>query len=127
MQTVNLYRPVGQAELDLIEASGWREFPPRLPIQPIFYPVLSLDYARKIARNWNTKDAASGFVGFVTTFRVQKDLLDRFEVHTVGGSDCQEYWIPAGDLADLNAHIVGRIQVLVQFPGVPRATTSGEH
>ena len=36
-----LYRPVGQAELDLIAASGWRRFPPRLSHQPIFYPVLS--------------------------------------------------------------------------------------
>jgi hypothetical protein len=30
-RTVTLYRPVGPEELDLIAASGWREFPPRLP------------------------------------------------------------------------------------------------
>lgn len=28
-----LYRPVNQAELDLIAASGYRAFPPRLPDQ----------------------------------------------------------------------------------------------
>ena len=28
-----LYRPVGTAELRLIEESGWREYPPRLPEQ----------------------------------------------------------------------------------------------
>jgi ADP-ribosylglycohydrolase len=38
--TVTLYRPVGPKELGLIRASGWRAFPPRLPEQPIFYPVL---------------------------------------------------------------------------------------
>lgn len=36
-----LYRPVGVAELRLIARSGFREFPPRLPEQPIFYPVLT--------------------------------------------------------------------------------------
>jgi hypothetical protein len=30
-ETVTLWRPVGEAELRLIEASGWRAFPPRLP------------------------------------------------------------------------------------------------
>lgn len=33
-----LYRPVGPDELDLIAASGYRAFPPRLPEQPIFIP-----------------------------------------------------------------------------------------
>ena len=51
--TTFLYRPVNQAELDLIEASGWRAFPPRLPEQPIFYPVLNEEYAIQISRDWN--------------------------------------------------------------------------
>ncbi|HEV2705113.1 MAG TPA: hypothetical protein VGV59_04265 [Pyrinomonadaceae bacterium] len=45
METTVLYRPVGQKELELIRASDFREFPPRLPEQPIFYPVLSEKYA----------------------------------------------------------------------------------
>lgn len=49
-----------------------RAFPPRLPEQPIFYPVLSLDYAMKIARDWNVP--ASG-AGFVTRFRVRRDFI----------------------------------------------------
>ncbi len=49
-RTVTLYRPVGPAELDLIEATGWRKFPPRLPEQPIFYPVLNEEYAAQIAQ-----------------------------------------------------------------------------
>jgi hypothetical protein len=53
-----LFRPVGQAELDLIRANGFRAFPPRLPEQPYFYPVLNLEYATQIARDWNTKGRA---------------------------------------------------------------------
>ena len=44
-----LYRPVGTAELELIHKSGDKEFPPRLPEQPIFYPVLNEQYACEIA------------------------------------------------------------------------------
>lgn len=55
ISATTLYRPVGQAEMDLIRASRFREFPPRLPEQPIFYPVLTEEYATQIARDWNTK------------------------------------------------------------------------
>jgi len=58
-ETTILFRPVGEKELNLIEESGFRRFPPRLPGQPIFYPVLEEEYATEIARDWNTKDAAS--------------------------------------------------------------------
>jgi len=34
-ETVTLWRPTGPEELALVEASGWREWPPRLPGQPI--------------------------------------------------------------------------------------------
>lgn len=34
-----LFRPVGPRELALIASSGYQAFPPRLPEQPIFYPV----------------------------------------------------------------------------------------
>jgi hypothetical protein len=115
MDTVTLYRPVGQKELELIEASGWKEFPPRLPIQPIFYPVLQLDYARQIACDWNTKDAASGFAGHVTTFEVAKAFIDRYEVQTVGSLKHQEYWIPAADLSEFNANIIGGIRVIERY------------
>ena len=107
-----LYRPVGQAELDLIRASGFRAFPPRLPHQPIFYPVLSEQYATQIARDWNTKDAASDFTGYVLRFDVQREFLDTYDIHTVGDSRHQEYWIPAEDLEGFNQHIVGRIQIV---------------
>lgn len=44
---IKLYRPVGQGELDLIAASGFKSFPPRLPEQTIFYPVLTKEYAER--------------------------------------------------------------------------------
>ena len=59
-----LFRPVGQAEFDLIRQSGFTKFPPRLPEQPFFYPVLNEAYATQIARDWNTKDEASGYGGY---------------------------------------------------------------
>ena len=84
--TMTLFRPVGQAELDLIAASGYRLFPPRLPGQPIFYPVLSEEYAAQIARDWNTKDAASGYVGYVTRFQVRTEVAARYPTQTVGAA-----------------------------------------
>jgi hypothetical protein len=48
--TTILYRPVGPKELKLIADTGYRAFPPRLPEQPIFYPVLNEEYATQIAR-----------------------------------------------------------------------------
>jgi hypothetical protein len=104
--TITLWRPTGQAELDLVAASGWRAWPPRLPDQPIFYPVLNRWYATKVAREWNVP---AGGIGYVTRFKVQRGHLDRYEVHQVGGRDVREYWIPAEELGDLNAHIVGAI------------------
>ena len=67
---MRLYRPVGVVELELIAASGWTAYPPRLEHQPIFYPVLNFTYAEAIAKNWNTKDDNSGCAGFVTEFDI---------------------------------------------------------
>jgi hypothetical protein len=114
-ETVTLYRPIGQKELDLIRERGNREFPPRLAFQPIFYPVLNEEYAIQIARDWNTKDEASGHVGYVTRFRVRVDYLCRHPVRTVGGAQHQEYWIPAEELPEFNRNIVGLIEVIAEF------------
>src|SRR2546421_4785868 len=105
METITLYRPVGPKELALIQASAYREFPPRLPGQPIFYPVLNEEYAIQIARDWNAKNSGTG-VGIVTKFRVKTAYLSKFEIHTVGARIHQEYWIPAAKLAEFNRNIV---------------------
>lgn len=112
MDTVTLYRPVGPKELELIEQSGWREFPPRLAEQPIFYPVLNEEYATQIARDWNVRESGAGFV---TRFQVEAEFISRYPVQTVGGSVHQELWVPAEELADLNRHIVGVIEVIAEF------------
>jgi len=112
-ETVTLWRPVGPEELALIRESEMRAFPPRLPEQPIFYPVLSEDYAVKIARDWNVP--ASG-EGFVTRFEVRKDFLDTYQVQEAGGRAHLEYWIPAEELDAFNAAIVGEIEVVREFP-----------
>lgn len=109
---MTLWRPTGPKELALVEATGWRAWPPRLPDQPIFYPVLNEDYATRIARDWNVN--ASG-VGYVTRFEVEKVFLDSYDVQQAGGDTILEYWIPAEDLEDLNAHIVGLIEVVSEF------------
>ena len=116
-QLTTLYRPVGQAEMDLIRASGFREFPARLPEQPIFYPVLTEVYATQIARDWTTKDERSGFAGYVLRFQVRAEFLNKFDLHTVGSAGHREYWIPAASLRELNANIVGEIEVVSEFHG----------
>jgi hypothetical protein len=112
-ETVTLWRPVGPKELALIRESGMRAFPPRLPEQPIFYPVLSQEYAVKIARDWNVR--ASG-AGYVTQFRVLKSFLDRYSVQEAGGRAHREYWIPAEELGAFNSAILGEIEVVATFP-----------
>ena len=110
-----LFRPVEQKELNLIAASGFRRFPPRLPEQPIFYPVLNREYAEQIARDWNTKDERSEFVGYVLEFDVESRFLSRFETRKVGGKHHLEYWVPADELEDFNDHIRGLIRVVAKF------------
>jgi hypothetical protein len=107
-----LYRPVGPKELALIAASGYREFPARLPEQPIFYPVLNEEYARKIARDWNVQDSGAGYV---TRFSLPSEFAARYAVQTVGGSLHKELWIPAEELAEMNRCIVGLIEVIAEF------------
>lgn len=109
---VVLWRPANQAELDLVAASGWREWPPRLPDQRIFYPVCTEAYATRIAREWNVP--AYG-VGHVTRFAVRADFLAAYDVHEAGGRDLTEYWIPAEDLAAFNAAIVGPIELVATY------------
>ncbi len=111
--TTTLYRPVGPEELKLIEASGWTAFPPRLPDQPIFYPVTNEAYATQIARDWNVPASGSGFV---TRFVVDSAYLAKFPVQTVGGRAHTELWIPAEELDEFNRHIIGRIEVTRGYP-----------
>ena len=112
METVTLYRPTGPKELELVKQSGFKRWPPRLPEQPIFYPVTNEAYASKIALEWNVPESGQGFV---TKFEVAKDFMDRYEIQIVGGSEHAEWWIQAEDLEQLNDNIVGQIEVIATF------------
>lgn len=113
-QTVVLFRPVGTAELELIKAAGWTRFPPRLPEQPIFYPVTNQAYAEKIARDWNVK-YNDDHRGYVTRFSVLRDVADSYERQIVGSRECEELWVPAEELESFNKAIVGTIEVISEF------------
>ena len=110
--TVTLYRPTGPEELELVRQSGFLRWPPRLPEQPIFYPVTNEAYAIQIARDWNVKQSGCGYV---TRFEVQQDFMAQFPIEQVGASSHTEWWVPAERLEELNDHIVGLIEVIHSF------------
>ena len=111
-RTITLYRPVNGVELKLIDQLDFKAFPPRLPEQPIFYPVMNEAYATQITREWNVP--AYG-VGYVLAFEVDATYLSQFEIQNVGGPIHDELWIPAEDLEAFNQHIVGTIKVIAEY------------
>jgi hypothetical protein len=111
-ETIVLYRPTGPQELELVRASGFRRWPPRLPDQPIFYPVTNEEYAVQIARDWNVPASGSGYV---TRFHVRAKFMSQYPVQTVGGRGHTEWWVPAEELEALNANIIGLIEVIREF------------
>lgn len=112
VQTNILYRPIGPIELDLIKQSGYKKFPPRLPEQPIFYPVCNREYAEKIAIYWNFPIDK---VAIVVAFHVNADYLSKHQKQLAGGRECEEYWIPAEELEEFNSNIVGLIEVITEL------------
>jgi hypothetical protein len=112
---VILYRPVGLEELVLLFASGLRGFPPRLPEQPIFYPVTTSAYAEQIARDWNAPTGS--LAGYVTRFELPDTYAARFPVQTVGSREHQELWVPAEQLDEWNGQMLGPVEVTHAFFG----------
>jgi hypothetical protein len=104
---------MGSKELELVEASGFTAFPPRLPEQPIFYPVTNESYAAQIARSWNTKEGDR--LGFVAKFAVDSEFLQQFDRKIVGSKTHEEYWVPAEKLDAFNAALVGQIEIIARF------------
>ena len=117
-----LYRPIGAAEYALLVRHGFGRWPAGLPHQPVFYAVTTEAEARRIARDWNARDAASAFVGYVARFSMSSAFLERYPLRTVGaregggsGPAGGEYAIPAEHLDELNASIVGLIEVIAEM------------
>jgi hypothetical protein len=61
------------------------------------------------------EDAASGFVGYVTRFKVDEEFVSRDPVQKVGGAEALEYRVPAEELEEFNDHIVGEIEIIHEF------------
>ena len=108
-----LYRPCGLEEMLLVWQSGLKRWPPRLPEQPIFYPVTNQGYAEQISRDWNTKSGTR--MGYVTRFEVEDAYASRFERQVVGAREHEELWVPAEALDVFNDHIIGPIEVVGLF------------
>jgi hypothetical protein len=117
MKTIKLYRPVGLREMELISQSNYTKFPPRLDWQPIFYPVMNQEYAEQIAREWNTSDEFSGYIGIVTSFEVNEEYIRQFDVQNVGDKNHNELWIPSEELDKFNDNIVVDIKIINAFFG----------
>lgn len=111
-ETITLYRPTGPEELELVKQTGYKRWPPRLPEQPIFYPVTNKQYAIEIATQWNIKDSK---VGYVTMFQVRKEFMRHYEIQQVGAAHHTEWWVPAEELEQLNDNIVGFIEVIGEY------------
>ncbi len=112
METTKLYRPVNKAELDLIQETNWKKFPPRLPEQPIFYPVTNQEYASQITREWNLPTYKNGFV---TEFELSKKYLSKYKVEKVGLEHHTELWVPAEELEEFNSEIIDSINVVEAY------------
>lgn len=112
-----LYRPMGLSEMDQVLQSGCRAFPPRLPEQPIFYPVLNESYAESITCQWNVNDPFAGYSGFVTAFDMPREYLSRYEEKIVGSDIGRELWVPAAELNAFNAQIRGPIRMIKAYYG----------
>jgi len=112
VKTIALYRPVNDKELALIEEMGFNGFPPRLPEQPFFYPVMNEEYAIQITRDWNVP--AYG-CGFVTKFYVDSEYLKKFKIQNVGGKIHNELWVPSNEIEEFNSNIIGKIEVIKTY------------
>jgi len=109
---MTLFRPVNQAELDLIIQTDWKKFPPRLDGQPIFYPVLNEAYAEQITVEWNVPTYG---IGYVLKFEVADEFTEKYEIQKVGLDHHVELWIPSEELAEMNHNIIGKIGLINTF------------
>jgi hypothetical protein len=55
----------------------------------------------------------------VTKFEVDAEFLKRYTQQCVGSAMHRELWVPEGELAEFNAHIIGLIEVTQQYPEKP--------
>lgn len=51
----------------------------------------------------------------MTRFRVQTEFLEHYPVQQAGGRTILELWVPAEELDEFNAHLIGLIEVVHEF------------
>jgi len=102
-------------ELRLVYETGMKAFPPRKPEQPIFYPVLNVEYANEIAQHWNAEGPSGS--GYVAKFNLDDAYGARFKPEKVGGSHHVELWVPAAELSAFNEHIIAPIVIVGAYFG----------
>ncbi len=127
MKTKTLYRPVGEKEMILIAENNFKIYPPRLYWQPIFYPVLNEDYAIDIASMWNTEDEFGNYLGFVTSFNLNTDIFNKYQIQNVGAIYHDELWVPSEELNDFNEGIIGNIEILKIYIGKQFIETKSQY
>jgi hypothetical protein len=110
-----LYRPMDIEELCAVYETGMKTFPRRKAEQPIFYPVLNLDYADEIAGRWNVKGPSAS--GYVAKFSIDDTYADQFQPRQVGGSHHVELWVPAEELSKFNGYILLPIVIVSAYFG----------
>ena len=114
-ETIVLYRPAGQNELDLIKKTGFRSFPLHLEGLPIFNFLLNEEYATFIARECNANDAFFGYTGYVLRLSVRSDFVAQFAIWKEDSAIALEYGIPADRIMQFNESIVGMIELIARY------------
>jgi hypothetical protein len=60
------------------------------------------------SRKTGTPEIRQSVLASLTRFAVKTSYLSKFAVQKVGGFIHEEYWIPAEELPEFNANIVGK-------------------
>ena len=107
-----LYQSLTPAQFAAVIRSGWRQFSADSAEQKFFYPKCRLAYAEMIARMFNVAHYSAAYV---VQFRLPLCFLQRYQIQSIAYEEHQEYRIPTADLAAMNQHIVGRIEVVSAF------------
>lgn len=101
-EPITLWRPAGQQTWELLAQSGWRSWAPAVTGQPVFRAFQDRRDATAVAR---AQKVPAGGVGYVMSFPVRRSFLARYPEPGSPG----EFVIPADDLAELDANLVGAI------------------
>lgn len=119
---ITLYQSLTPVQFAAVVRSGWRGFSAGAAEQKIFYPKLRLAYAEMIARAFNVKHYSAAYV---VQFRLPLRFLQHYSIQSIAYEEHREYSIPMADLAKMNRHIIGSIEVVSAFLDEDEVQTDG--